>query len=125
MEYREASLPRELIYSVAKMNARRNRVVIAPSTQSSCVSGSGLNISFQLPDRAVCDLSSASIAGYFKLTCQTGASNIQYVYPASHQLVAENRLIVNGGLVLSGGLDQYAHISQHVFYKAQTNEALQ
>ena len=122
MEYREASLPRELIYSVAKMNARRNRVVVAPSTQNTFTSGSGLNLTFQLPDRSVIDLSSASIGGFFKLTCQTGASNVQYVFPASHQLVAENRLIINGSQVLSGGSDQYSHISQHLFYKAQTNE---
>ena len=58
MEYKAAGLPMELIYAVSKLSAKRNRVIIPPSTAQTIQSGTSSITTFELPQRAVVDLSS-------------------------------------------------------------------
>ena len=127
MEFQEADLPFQLVYNVSRLNSKRNRVIVLPTTQQSMTSGTGVVVNFQLPDRSICCLDTATLTGQFKLTATASSvadasSNITYVYPAGSDLVAQNQLLINGGLVVSGSLDQYAHISQKMWKKLQTSE---
>ena len=124
MDYaRQAPLPHELVYAVSVMrNFERNRLTVLPTTQNTLVSGSGAVLMLQLPDRALIDLSSASINGSLSITASVGANALSFVYPCSHQLVAQYQLLVNGGLSASGSLDQYSHIAQEARYRQQVGQ---
>lgn len=125
MDFQEADLPAQLVLNVSRLSTKRNRVVVLPTTQQSMSSGSGAVVNFQLPDRSICDLSTATLVGRFQLTCDTAtstASNIAMVYPDGSDLIAQNQLLINGGLVVSGSLDQYAYVSQKIFKKLQHGE---
>ena len=127
MDYaKPAPLPHELVYAVSVMrNFERNRLTVLPTTQNTLISGSGAVLMLQLPDRALIDLSSASINGSLSITAQISANtsaNIEYVLPCSHHLVAQYQLLVNGGLSASGSLDQYAHIAQEARYRQQVGQ---
>ena len=124
MEYKEAGLPMELIYAVSKLSAKRNRVIIPPSTSQTIQSGTSSITTFELPQRAVVDLSSVSIGMYWTLYAQNnGANNVDFILPCASDLIAQSLLTVNGGMVASGSLNPYQHISQRAFYVAQTDEA--
>ena len=125
MEYKDAGIPYDLIYSVSKLSSKRNRVFYNPTTSQTMYSGGTGLTTFVISDPVVIDPSTVSIAGLWKLKAgSTSANAINYVNPCASDLYSQCILSLSG-VQVSGQMNSYQHISQRAYYVAQTDASYQ